>query len=192
MENIITTVSELINNAGHGNENLIIAIEGRCASGKSTLASALQKSFDCNVIHMDDFFLRHEQRNEERLKLAGENIDHERFLEEVLNPLKAGMEFSYRPYNCKTSCFMKPVVVKPKKINLIEGVYSCHESLIRFYDLKIFMTISPEEQMKRIIKRDGEQKAAVFKNKWIPMEENYFSLFGVQEKCDYTFVSENL
>ena len=36
---------------------LLVAIDGRCASGKSTLAKDLQKQLDCNVIHMDDFYL---------------------------------------------------------------------------------------------------------------------------------------
>lgn len=192
MKKIITAVSELIISARYGNKNLIIAIEGRCASGKSTLAFELQKRFDCNVIHMDEFFLRNEQRNEIRLQLPGENIDHERFLEEVLIPLKAVQEFSYRPYNCKTGCFIKPVIVQPKKINIIEGVYSCHRSLAEFYNLKIFLTVSQEEQMRRIIRRDGEQMAAVFKNKWIPMEESYFAAFDVKGQCDYIFDSSRI
>ena len=34
----------------------VIAIDGRCASGKTTLAGRLQKEIDCNIIHMDHFF----------------------------------------------------------------------------------------------------------------------------------------
>ena len=29
----------------------IIGIDGRCASGKTTLAALLKRNFDCNVIH---------------------------------------------------------------------------------------------------------------------------------------------
>ena len=35
----------------------ILAIDGRCASGKTTLAGELQKRQACNVIHLDDFYL---------------------------------------------------------------------------------------------------------------------------------------
>ena len=35
----------------------IIAIEGRCASGKTTLSKRLSEKLGCGVIHMDDFFL---------------------------------------------------------------------------------------------------------------------------------------
>ena len=33
----------------------ILAIDGRCASGKTTLANELSQSLSCNVVHMDDF-----------------------------------------------------------------------------------------------------------------------------------------
>ena len=83
----------------------LFALDGRCASGKTTLASALREAVGCGVIHMDDFFLRPEQRTEERLSQPGGNVDRERFLQEVLLPLKRGESFSYRPYDCRTHCF---------------------------------------------------------------------------------------
>ena len=43
-------------------EKLVIAIDGRCASGKTTLAAYLKTALSCNVIHMDHFYLRKEQR----------------------------------------------------------------------------------------------------------------------------------
>ena len=68
---------------------LIVAIDGRCGSGKSTLAARLERELRCSVFHMDDFFPRPEQRTAERLSQPGENVDHERFLAEVLLPLAA-------------------------------------------------------------------------------------------------------
>ena len=43
-------------------ERVIVAIDGRCGSGKTTLAARLQKDLYCRVFHMDDFFLRPQQR----------------------------------------------------------------------------------------------------------------------------------
>ena len=37
---------------------VLVAIDGKCTSGKTTLASKLTEIYDCNVFHMDDFFLR--------------------------------------------------------------------------------------------------------------------------------------
>ena len=39
-----------------------LAIEGGSASGKTTLGKILAERYDCTVLHMDDFFLRPEQR----------------------------------------------------------------------------------------------------------------------------------
>ena len=62
---------------------LILAVDGRCTSGKSTFARELSGVCLAEVIHMDDFFLRPQQRTKERLAEAGGNIDRERFLQEV-------------------------------------------------------------------------------------------------------------
>ena len=78
-------------------EKIIVAIDGRCGSGKTTLAARLQKDLRCAVYHMDDFFPRPEQRTEERLSRPGENVDHERFLEEVLLPLHGTQPVTFRP-----------------------------------------------------------------------------------------------
>ena len=46
---------------------LRVAIDRPCASGKSTLGAALSEIYGCALIHMDDFFLRPEQRTSQRL-----------------------------------------------------------------------------------------------------------------------------
>lgn len=53
----------------------LIAIDGRCAAGKTTFAEKLSSIMECSVIHMDHFFLRPEQRTKERLAQAGGNVD---------------------------------------------------------------------------------------------------------------------
>ena len=39
-------------------EHVFVAIDGPCASSKTTLARNLNERFGGNVLHMDDFFLR--------------------------------------------------------------------------------------------------------------------------------------
>ena len=168
----------------------LIALDGRCASGKTTLASALREATGCGVIHMDDFFLRPEQRTEERLRQPGGNVDSERFLQEVLLPLKRGEPFAYRPYDCRTRGFKEPVGVEPERLMLIEGSYSCHPMLWDYYDLHIFLTVSPKEQLRRIENRGGLAALDSFISKWIPLEERYFEAFSVKERCELCFDTE--
>lgn len=176
----------------HGKKPFLAAIDGRCAAGKTTLAEWLQKETGCPVIHMDHFFLRREQRSRQRLLEPGGNIDYERFLSEVMIPLSRGQEFSYRPFDCKTMELSAPVAVKPGGLSVIEGSYCCHPVLWDFYDLRVFLHVEPEEQLRRIRQRNGEEALSLFRERWIPMEETYFSAFRIRERCDLVFQEEEI
>ena len=171
---------------------LLIAIDGRCASGKTTLAKALQSECECNVIHMDHFFLRPEQRTSARLSEPGGNVDYERFLEEALLPLERGETFSYRPYDCQTQRLAEAIRVEPRPVTIIEGAYCCHPRFIDKYDLRVFMTVDSQEQLLRIRSRNGEAGLARFKELWIPLEERYFEAYRIQEKCEICFNADSL
>lgn len=187
MEHILVKIRERIDTMLAENERLIVSIDGRCGSVKTTLAAELKRVYSCGLIHMDDFFLRPEQRTAERLARPGENVDHERFLQEVLLPLSAGKSFSYRPFSCSSGTLTAPVSVSPGRITVVEGSYSCHPQLRGFYDLRIFLSTKNESQLRRITERSGARSAAVFAGRWIPLEEKYFSGCDVLNCCDMYF-----
>ena len=78
----------------------IVAIDGRCASGKTTLCSFIEQKTGYTVLHLDHFFLQPHQRTPQRLAQPGGNVDYERFWQQVMVPLRQGVSFSYRPYDC--------------------------------------------------------------------------------------------
>ena len=156
-------------------DRIIVAIDGKCTSGKTTLAALLAEHYDCNLFHMDDFFLRPEQRTDQRFAEAGGNVDYERFFTEVLEPLKAGLPFSYRPFDCKTFTLSSPVSVTPKQLNIIEGTYSFHPYFGDPYDLKVMLTVSDDLQRSRILERPEFLHQRFF-TQWIPMENRYFDM----------------
>lgn len=166
---------------------VLVAIDGRCAAGKTTFAEALGKEFFCDVVHMDDFFLRPEQRTEERRKKPGENVDYERVLEEVLLPYDRKRKIIYRPFDCHTMSLKEPVQILHGQVLIVEGAYSGHEKLWPRYDLHIFLDVESESQMKRIVLRNGEQAAKHFEELWIPLEERYFAAFQIKERSDICF-----
>ena len=154
-------------------DRVIAAIDGRCTSGKTTLAAALAAHYDCNIFHMDDFFLRPEQRTAERFAQPGGNVDYERFRAEVLEPLLAGKPFSYRPFDCGSFAMAEPVAVEPKRLSIVEGTYSQHPYFGEPYDLKLLLTVTPALQRQRILERPAFLHRKFF-DEWIPMEERYF------------------
>ena len=166
------------------NDRVVVAIEGGSASGKSTLAEIISSKYDCTVFHMDDFFLRPEQRNIERFKEVGGNIDKERFIEEVLKPLSGGKNILYKKFDCSTMTLGEEIEVTPKKLIIVEGVYSMHPEFGEYYDLSVFLDISPNFQRKRIVDRNGIQLARRFFNEWIPLENEYFTKTNIKQRCD--------
>lgn len=161
---------------------VLIAIDGKCCSGKSTLGSYLQKRFDCNLFHMDDFFLQNFQRTEQRLNEAGGNVDYERFSEEVLTPLLSCQPLQYRIFNCATRTIDKEYSIYPKKLNIVEGAYSQHPYFNNPYDLCFFLDIDDATQIENIRRRNGLEKLELFRTKWIPMENKYFEEYKIKEK----------
>ena len=166
------------------NKRTAVAIDGRCASGKTALAEKLKRIFHCEIIHMDDFFLPFEKRTSERLAEPGGNIDYERFEDEVLNNLSSEKSFSYGIFNCETGKIEKLREIKPSKIIIIEGSYSHHPRFSDNYDVKIFLSTDSGAQLERIKERNGEAWLKMFKEKWIPMEEKYFSAFNIESLAD--------
>ncbi|MBR3836929.1 MAG: hypothetical protein IKJ74_02175 [Clostridia bacterium] len=160
-----------------------LAIDGPCASGKTTLAAFLADAFDGQVIHMDDFFLRPHQRTKARLSEVGGNLDRERFSEEVLKPLSEQKNFSYQPYLCSEGRLGYPIAVIPRGLVILEGSYSQHPAFGKPYDLTVFCTVSPALQRERILKRPSHLHKRFFQE-WIPMEETYFSQFQIAERSD--------
>ena len=182
MNPILTTVCAAIDRLAAENDRVIVAIDGNCTAGKTTLAGLLQAHYDCNVIHMDDFFLRPAQRTPERFAQPGGNVDYERFREEVLLPLKAGGSFSYRPFDCSSFTLAAPVDVSPKALTIIEGTYSCHPFFGQPYDLTVFLSVSEDVQRQRVLQRPQMLHQKFF-TAWIPMEQAYFDTFSIAEGC---------
>jgi len=166
------------------NGSVKVAVEGGSASGKTTLGELLENLYDCTLFHMDDFFLRPEQRTPERFGQPGGNVDRERFLEEVLLPLSREEPVIYRTFDCGTFTLSEPKTVEPGRVTVIEGAYSMHPELADFYDFAVFLDVEPELQRVRIEKRNGAGLAKRFFQEWIPMEEMYFREMNVKDRCD--------
>ena len=106
---------------------------------------------------------------------------------EMKVPLKKGETVFYRPYYPPKWSFLETAEIAPCRVNIVEGTYSCHERLEAYYDMKVFLTIDPVEQIQRIEKRNGSEKAVEFQKKWIPLEELYFEKCRTRSRCDVCF-----
>lgn len=165
----------------------VVAIDGRCGSGKTTLSALMAEVFDCRIFHMDDFYLPWPQRAENWMSIPGGNMDLERLRREVLDPVFAGEEVCYRPFNCSVGQIGEGNLIPAKALTVIEGSYSHHPALNAPYDLKIFLTCERQEQRRRLMIREGDY-FPTFESVWMPLEEQYIRLCAVESSgaliCD--------
>ena len=140
----------------------------------------------CNVFHMDDFFLPPQLRTPQRLAQPGENVHHERFLSEVLLPLSQGRQVVYQPFSCRTGALQPPVCCQPKPLVIVEGSYSMHPSLLPYYTHTLVLQITPDEQRRRLLLREGKEGFSAFASRWIPLEEEYFSKYKLAGLSSFT------
>ncbi len=168
-------------------EIYIIAIDGMAASGKTTLGCYLQKELEANLIHMDDFFLPTELRNQKRLSTPGGNIHYERFYQEIISSLKKNIH--YHPFDCHTMQYKQEKILPFKKIVIIEGVYALHPFFKKYYDYAIFLKVSNTTQYERLKVRN-QNKLEQFVTQWIPLENQYFETFQIESLCNKVIMNE--
>lgn len=170
----------------------VVTIDGRCGSGKSTLADLIFSVYGCCVVHTDDFFLPASLRTKKRYSTPGKNIHYERFNSEISEPaatMRPGDSIKYGVFDCQCGTITSSREVATKPFLLIEGSYSSSPDITIKRDLSIFLTISNEEQLRRIAERNKD-KYADFINKWIPMEEKYFQEYNIKESSDLVINTE--
>ena len=160
-----------------------VAIDGPCASGKSTLGQTLSQIYNSPLIHMDDFFLRPEQRTPQRLEEPGGNVDYERFQTQVLSPLCAGETVHFRPWRCQEGGFGPEITVPPSPLTIVEGSYALRRDMRDHYHLRIWVEVPWPLREERLLQRGGPGCLERFRQLWIPLEERYFSACQVKACC---------
>jgi len=160
--------------------DVVVAIEGNSATGKSYMSQALKEYYDCNVIKTDDFFLPFDMRTEERLQQVGGNIHYER-LSALLKDIKLGKSVEYYSFDCHTGAHVSRKI-EPKRLTVVEGCYSLHDSIKDEYDVAILLTANKAVRQRRIFLRDGGDMLQRFVKEWIPKENIFLRNLSVKKE----------
>ncbi len=163
-------------------KRLIISIDGPCASGKTTLARKLSEALRAPVIHTDDFVIPHAQKTADRLARPGGNCDAERLVSEVLDPFQKGEPVKYRRYDCRADRLLpEEEIPEETHILIVEGSY-CNLPVLRAYaDVCLFVEAPEEIRSQRLQSRETPESLRRFQEKWIPLENAYFSAYGLPD-----------
>lgn len=166
----------------------IIAIDGRCGSGKTFLSERIAKFFGMEIVHIDDFYIPKAERPEDWTNKPASHISFERLSKELLEPLFENKTGVYRPFICRIQNFGQEKCVERKSPILVEGSYSLHPNLTNFYDATIFINADYETRMTRLKEREGN-RFSMFETTWIPLEEMYLNAFSIPKINTYNFTN---
>lgn len=150
-------------------EVIFVGIAGGSASGKTTVAQVIVKSFKKDVVLIDqDAYYKELQHLsiEERKKV---NFDHPDSIDiplfiEHLNTLKNGKRIEKPIYDfTKHTRSLEKKEINPHKIVIVDGILIFAIPEIRkFFDVKIFVDTDSDERLLRRIERDINERGRSF------------------------------
>src|SRR5665213_963652 len=146
----------------------LVALDGRGGSGKTRLAAYLPKLLkDFTFIEGDDYF---EPNDDPR---TWGDFNDERFIQDVIHPLKLGSVFHYRPYDYENQVITEEQLINVRKGLCLERCYSFAFDLD--WDLKIWVETPRDICLERGLARDHDMDEALIAwcDVWQPKEDIY-------------------
>ena len=152
-----------------------VALDGRSAVGKTTLAAQLAEMLEATVIEGDDFYAGGiEVRSERPAELVATCIDwkHQRL---ALEALRAGRDASWHAFDWEAfdgrACAAL-TVKSPRPVLILEGVYSARPELSDLIDLAVMVRADEAIRESRLIAREGH--ITPWERQWQAAEDYYF------------------
>ena len=151
-----------------------VGVDGKGASGKTTLARRIAAGLPGSVVISVDDFARPDLRGWER----------ERFVAQVRDPLLTGRTARYQRWDCDSDTGADWVEVPPGHPVVVEGVSATDVRLGVPWDVTLWVEVGADERMRRALERDGEAMRERWLTDWIPSEEAYVREQRPQERVD--------
>jgi uridine kinase len=170
-------VSDAIDAAQPEGPAVIVAIDGRSGTGKSSLASELALlRGDVSIIEGDDFYRPLNESTRAALtplEAVDLLFDWERMRDEALAPLVRGEDARYRRYDWEAERLGEDVVAVPARgVVVVAGVYTARPALRGHYDLIVVVEVPPELSLARQLERGEEDREQI--ERWRAAEDWYF------------------
>ena len=155
----------------------LVAVDGRSASGKTTLAETLHRVVPGSaVVHTDDVAWHHSFFDWTELLLG-----------EVLEPARRGQAVKYRP-SAWVERGRTGAVEVPSDCSLLilEGVGAARKELMHLVDVVVWVQADFGRAETRGVARDGGDAAAVsFWNEWMAAELPFLAEQRPWERADF-------
>ncbi len=181
---------------------VIVGIDGLGGAGKSTVSELLLarlKSDGNNIIllHIDDFIhTRAVRYNSDYAPWeCYYNLQwrYDYLIKEIIEPVRAGLEVNkdIELYNKDNDTYITEHLNIPVgSIVIIEGVFLQRSEIRHVFDYMIYMDISEETRLSRVLRRDGyigneDDIREKYENRYFPAERHYVSTCSPQLNADF-------
>lgn len=192
LEEAIKQIAEMMKKK---NRPILVALDGRSGTGKSTMAKMIATQLGGVEIVSDDFWIGGSDQEwdarspGQRADLA---INWRRLRNEVLVPLLANKHAAWHPYDWKGKRELASHYIEkdPSPLIVLDGAYSTRPELVDIIDLAILVEVpSDVVRRKRLIDREGETYMENWHRRWDPAEDFYFSKIRPRESFDIVLVN---
>jgi uridine kinase len=154
-----------------------IGVDGKGATGKTTLAARIAAVLPRSVVvHIDDF-ARPDIRGWER----------DRFVRQVLQPLLAGQPGRFQRWDFNRNVGAEWHTVPAGVPVVVEGVSSTDERLGISWDFTIWVEVPYEIRLARALERDGPEMLERWLTDWMPSEDAYEQQQRPQDRVDLIY-----
>ncbi len=170
-----------------GEEVLMVGIDGVDASGKTRFAGKLSEELrkrNHKVIEgsMDGFHnprkIRYQRGRDSSEGYYRDSFNIEALKNHLLEPLQNGLPHRTKIFNYRSdSPIDTPQRESPQTAILVfEGVFCLRPELRHYWDIMIYLNISPEESLRRGILRDPGEKEEImqrYRVRYLPGQQLY-------------------
>jgi uridine kinase len=154
-----------------------IGVDGKGATGKTSLATRIAAVLPGSVIvHIDDF-ARPDLRGWER----------DRFVHQILQPLLAGQPGRYERWDFDRNVGAEWHTVPVGVPVVVEGVSATDVRLGVPWDFTIWIEVPYETRLARILERDGPAMMDRWLTDWMPSEDAYEEEQRPQDRVDLVY-----
>jgi uridine kinase len=172
-----------------GGVPLLVALDGRSGTGKSTLARAVGEPLSALVIDGDDFYAGGTDAYWAGLD-PEEKVAHVidwRRQREVLENLRRRQPATWRPYDWESDdgSFGPPVSCSPADIVILDGAYSARSELADLFTRRVLLDVPPDVRRARLLRREGAQYRDEWESRWSDAEDLYFDALMPRGAFDF-------
>ena len=180
---------------------VVVAIDGRSGTGKSTLAAQLATQFPAVVVPCDDFFAANipAQGWAERSPAAraADCIDWRLLRCEAIEPLRAGRPGRWHAFDFARGAATDGTyarsatmtVCAPHRVVLLDGTYAARPELADVVDVAVLVEAAPEVRADWLRAREAAEFLVEWHARWDAAETHYFTTIRPREKFQFVLTS---